>query len=73
MPAAAAATLQDLRSLVLGDDPLHLQQKIVLGRAADRVIEEGYFGAGAAELLDEQDLMGIAPSKTDRPPSGGPR
>src|SRR4051794_14903957 len=66
MPAATAATLQDLRSLVLRDDPLHLQQQIILGRAANRVIEEDHFGASTAELLDEQDLMSIAPCKAIR-------
>src|SRR3954453_7032523 len=66
MPAAAAATLQDLPSLVLRDDPLHLQQEIVLRCAADRMIEEDHFGAGTAELLDEQNLMGIAPGKAIR-------
>jgi hypothetical protein len=44
----------------LGDHPLDLQQQVVLGRAADRVVEEDDLGADAPELLHEQHLMGMA-------------
>ena len=63
---AAAATLDDLRPLVLRDHPLHLQQEVVLGGAADRVVEEDHLGADAAKLLDEQDLVGVAPREAIR-------
>ena len=40
--------------------PLDLQQQVVLGRAADRAVEEDDLDAGAAELLHQQHLVGIA-------------
>jgi hypothetical protein len=60
MAAAAAAALHDLGALVLGDYPLNLEQKVVLSRAADRAVEEHNHRAGAAELLDQKRLMGVA-------------
>src|SRR5690349_10450809 len=66
MPATAAATLQDFCSLVLRDHALHLQQEVILSRATNRVIEEDHLGAGTAELLDEQNLVGIAPCEAVR-------
>ena len=60
MAAPAPAPLQDLGPLVLGDDALDLKQQVVLRGAADRVVEEDHVGPGPPELLDQQDLVGIA-------------
>jgi hypothetical protein len=57
---SAAAALQDAGALVLGDHTLHLQQQIVLGRAADGAVEERDLDTGSAELLDQQYLVGVA-------------
>jgi hypothetical protein len=48
------------------DHALDLQQQIVLGRAADRPIEEHDLGAGAPEFLNQQNLVGIAPRQPIR-------
>jgi hypothetical protein len=58
--ASPSAALQDLRPLVLGDHPLHLQQEVVLRRAADGPVQEDHLDAGAAELFHQQRLVGVA-------------
>jgi len=60
MQATASNALENLGALVLGDDALNLQQEIILRRAADRAVQEYHLGPGAAKLLDQQDLMGMA-------------
>ena len=67
MTAAAATAFQDPGTLILSNDALDLQQQVILGRAADRAVEEDDLGPGAAEFLNQQHLMGIAP----RQPIGG--
>ena len=63
MATPAPAALEDFGALVLGDHPLHLQQQVVLGTAADRAVEEHDLHARAAELLDQEHLVGIAPGQ----------
>lgn len=63
----APAALQDAGALVFGDHTLHLQEQVVLGGAADGAVEEHHFDPSAAELLNEQHLVGVAP----RQPVGG--
>ena len=60
MAAPAPAAFQDLGALVLGDNALDLEQQVVLGGAADRVVEEDHVGPGPPELLNQQNLVGIA-------------
>jgi hypothetical protein len=60
MPAAPTAALEDLGPLVFRDHPLHLQQEVVLGRAADRAIEKDHLGGGAAKFLNQQHLVRVA-------------
>ena len=60
VPLTASAALQDLGTLVFGDHALHLQQKVVLRREADRAVEEHDLDPGAAKLVDQQHLIGIA-------------
>ena len=60
MPLAAPAALQDLGPLVLGHHALDLQQQVVLRREADRPVEEDDLDPGAAELVDQQHLVGVA-------------
>src|SRR5215210_5562045 len=58
---AAAEPLAQQRALVLGDRPLDLQQELVAGVVGDGAVEEPDGAAGAAELLQEQDLVGVTP------------
>src|SRR5207302_8055800 len=51
---AAAAPLQDLGALIFRDDPLNLEQQVVLGRAAQRPVEEDQLNAASPQLLDEE-------------------
>jgi hypothetical protein len=41
MAPSSPAPLQDLGTLVFGDDALDLQQQVVFGTGADRAVEEG--------------------------------
>ena len=56
---AAAEPLAQQRALVLGDGALDLQQELVAGVVRDGAAEERDRAAGAAELLQEQDLVGV--------------
>jgi hypothetical protein len=60
VPTAAAATLENLGALVLGDHPLYLQQQVVLRRSPNGPIQKHQFGSGPAKLLDQQNLIGVA-------------
>ena len=55
MATSAPAALEDLRSFVLGDHALDLEQQVLLGVSADGAIGEHDLGADAAELLDEKN------------------
>jgi hypothetical protein len=57
---AAAAPLEDLGALVLGHHALDLQEQVVLRRHPDRAVEEHDLGAAAAELVEQQHLVGVA-------------
>ena len=59
MATAAPATFQDLGAFVFGDHALHLQQKVILRRAADRAVQENDFSASATKLVDQKNLMGV--------------
>src|SRR5271169_2517055 len=59
MATATPATLQDLGAFIFGDHALHLQQKIILRRAADRAVQESDFSASATKLVDQKNLMGV--------------
>ena len=56
---AAAEALAEDGALVFGDGALDLQQELVAGVVRDRALQEHHLGAGAAELLQEQDLVGV--------------
>src|SRR3954452_1755389 len=56
---AAAEPLAQQRALVLGDGALDLRQELVAGVVGDGAAEERDRAAGAAELLQEQDLVGV--------------
>jgi hypothetical protein len=58
---AAAEALAQHRALVFGDGALDLQQELVVRVVRDRVVQERHLAAGPAELLQEQDLVGVAP------------
>ncbi len=60
---AAAETLAQDGALVFGDGTLDLQQQLVVRIVRDRVLQECHPAAGAAEFLEQQDLIGIAPRK----------
>src|SRR4051812_20667991 len=57
---AAPAAFEDLGPLVLGHHALDLEQQVVLRREADRPVEEDDLDPGAAELVDQEDLVGVA-------------
>jgi hypothetical protein len=61
MPAAATAALQNLGAFVLGHHALDLEQQIVLRRIADGPVQKNDVDAGAAQFVDKQRLMGVAP------------
>ena len=66
MPLAAPAALQHLGPLVLREHPLQLQQQAVLRRVPDRPVEEHHFRTSASELLEQEDLVGVAAGQAVR-------
>ena len=66
MPLAPPAALQDLGPLVLRKHPLQLEQQVVLGRVPDWPVEEYHLCTGMSELLEQQDLVGIAAGEAIR-------
>ena len=63
MASPTPAAFQNAGALILGDHALNLQQQIVLGRTANRSIEEDDVNTAAAKLLDQQNLIGIPPGQ----------
>jgi hypothetical protein len=61
---AAAEALAQHGALVLGDGALDLQQQLVIRVIRDRVLQERHLAARPAELLEQQDLIGVAPRQT---------
>ncbi len=59
VPLAPARTLADLGFLVLGNHPLELHQEDLFGRLDPGRTHEHHVDAGAGELLEQQDLIGI--------------
>src|SRR3954471_5721817 len=57
---AAAEALGEYRALVLGNGTLNLQQQLVARVLGDGTVEEGDLDAGPTELLEQQDLVGVA-------------
>jgi len=57
---APPATLDDLRPLVLGHHPLHLKQKMVLGRLAQVMVDKGKFHPAPLQLIHQQHLICVA-------------
>src|SRR4051794_23344766 len=57
---AAAEPLAEHRPLVLGDRPLDLEQELVVRVVGDRPLDELDGAGGLAELLQEEDLVGVA-------------
>jgi len=66
MAAPAPAALEDLGALILGDHTLDLQEQVILGTAANGAVEEHHLHTRAAELLDQEHLVGVAPGQTIR-------
>src|SRR6202166_5190138 len=60
MQPTASNPFENLGALVLRDDALNLQQEGILRRVADRAGQEYHLGPGAANLLDQQYLVGVA-------------
>jgi hypothetical protein len=56
---AAPEALAEDGALVFGDGTLDLQQERIVGIVRDRVLQERHLDAGAAELLQQQDLVGV--------------
>ena len=56
---ATAEALAENGPLVFGDGALDLQQELVIRVVRDRVLQEHDLNACAAELFQEQDLVGV--------------
>ncbi len=63
---APAAALADFGTLVLGHDPLDLQQQVVFRTVTQGAVEEHHLDAAARELVHEQDLVGVFPGQPIR-------
>ena len=57
---AAAEPLGEDGPLVLGDRPLDLEQELVVRVVGDRPLDELDVAGGLAELLQQEDLVGVA-------------
>jgi hypothetical protein len=66
MQLAAATAIQDLGALIFGDDPLHLQQQVILGTAAQFAVEENYLHAATLQLIHQQELICVLPREPVR-------
>ena len=63
---AAAEPLAQNGALILGNRALDLQQQLVVGVVRDGMMQEYHLAAGAAELLQEQDLVSVFAGKPVR-------
>ncbi len=61
---AAAEPLGQDRPLVFGDGPLDLEQELVVRVVGDRPLDELDLARGLAELLQQEDLVGITPGES---------
>src|SRR5262249_20938011 len=61
---AAAEPLGEDGPLVFGDGPLDLEQELVVRVVGDRPLDELDVAGGLAELLQQEDLVGVAPSES---------
>ena len=59
MALATPVPLDDLGPFILRHHPLHLEQQIIFWALARGAVEEDDLDARAAELIDQQDLIGI--------------
>ncbi len=66
MAFPAPRALQDLRTLVFGDHALELHQQLIFRAMPLRRFDEGCFHAVAAELFEEQHLIGVLAAQTIR-------
>ena len=66
VPAAPPNPFEDFGAFIFGDHALNLQQKLILRRAADRAVQENDFGPSATKLVDQKNLMGMAPRQPVR-------
>jgi len=64
--ATATTALQNLSAFIFGNHALNLEQEIILRRIPDRPVQKHDVHAGAPKLVDEQRLMGVAPSQAIR-------
>src|ERR1700686_1214175 len=66
MPFAPAATLDDLRPLVLRDHALKLHHQLILWRGPGRSLEKNQFHSSTVELLSQQNLIRLLRAETIR-------
>ena len=66
MTLAAAGTLQDLRALVFRNHALELDEQMIFGGFLRRRVHKHGLDALAGQLLDDQNLVGIAAAQTIR-------
>ena len=62
----ATTALQNLGAFIFGNHALNLEQEIILRRNPDRPVQKHDVHAGTPKLVDEQRLMGVAPSQAIR-------
>src|SRR3954453_4110865 len=58
---ATAKALAQHSALVFGDGTLDLEQQLVIRVIRDRMLQERHLAAGATELLEQQNLISVAP------------
>src|ERR1700730_5591084 len=66
MPLAATRTFEDLCPLVFRDHALELQQQLILGCCRPWRADKQGLDTGPSELLDQQDLIGVASTEPIR-------
>lgn len=66
MPLATPVPFDNLGALILGDHALHVQEQSILRAVAQGVVQEDDLHPGPAELIDQQDLVGVFPGQAIR-------
>ena len=63
MPLPASVPFDNLGAFILGNHALHLQEQVIFRTVAQRVVQEDDLHPGTAELIHQQDLVGIFPGQ----------
>jgi hypothetical protein len=66
MQLASTTPFHDLGPLIFGNHALHLQEQVLLGTMARRIIEEDYFDTTPPQFIDQENLIGVLTGQTIR-------